>query len=52
LLEQLALAVSHPIGSTYPQTASQMRKAMLAVLKDHVSPEQAIQSINGPPIAR
>jgi ABC-type glycerol-3-phosphate transport system substrate-binding protein len=52
LLEQLALAVSHPIGSTYPQTASQMRKAMLAVLKDHVSPEQAIQSINGPPAAR
>ena len=43
LQQQLATAIVHPAGPGYAQTAGQLRKAILAVLKDRVSPGQAVQ---------
>jgi len=41
--QQLASAVSHPIGPDYAQTASRMQKAVIAVLKGTATPEEAAQ---------
>jgi ABC-type glycerol-3-phosphate transport system substrate-binding protein len=43
LQQQSAVAVAHPAGPGYVQTAGQLRKAILSVLKDRVSPGQAVQ---------
>ena len=45
LHKQLAVAVNSPADSTYAQTASQLRKAVVAVLKDHTNPTQAAQAV-------
>lgn len=39
--EQLAAAVSHPIGPEYSQTIKRLQKAIVAVLSEGVSPEDA-----------
>jgi ABC-type glycerol-3-phosphate transport system substrate-binding protein len=43
LYQQLATAIAHPAGPGYSQTAGQLRKAIVSVLKDRVSPAQAVQ---------
>ena len=44
LNQQLSIAVAHPAGAGYAQTAAQLRKALVAVLKDHANPSQAAQA--------
>jgi arabinogalactan oligomer/maltooligosaccharide transport system substrate-binding protein len=43
LHQQLATAITQPNGPEYAQTASQLRKAIVSVLKDRASPAQAVQ---------
>jgi ABC-type glycerol-3-phosphate transport system substrate-binding protein len=44
LQQQLAIGIAHPAGPDYPQTAGVLRKAVVSVLKDRVSPAQAVQT--------
>ena len=48
LQQQLAAAISHPVGADYAQTAGLLRKAVVSVLKDRVSPAQAVQAALAP----
>jgi ABC-type glycerol-3-phosphate transport system substrate-binding protein len=41
---QLAIAVNRPVGSGYPLVAAQLHKAVVTVLKDGVSPQQATEA--------
>jgi ABC-type glycerol-3-phosphate transport system substrate-binding protein len=49
---QLATALSYPTGSTYPQTAAQLRKGVLSVLRDGATPAQAATTAMNQPTSR
>ena len=45
LNQQLALAVAHPAGEGYTQTATLLSKALREVLEKGVPPSEAVQAI-------
>jgi len=49
LAQQLNRAVSHPVGSDYPQTAARMQRALTSVLKGTASPAEAARAALNPP---
>jgi multiple sugar transport system substrate-binding protein len=48
LSQQLGVAVSHPVGADYPQTAARMQKALASVLKGTATPAEAAQAALNP----
>ncbi|HEX9116857.1 MAG TPA: extracellular solute-binding protein [Anaerolineae bacterium] len=48
LQSQLALAVPGPVGLGDPQTATQLERAVTGVLRDRVSPKDAVRSVATP----